>query len=514
MMTSNPLGCAGPFALAIAGLTFAAIAVANAADAPPSAPREFRAAWVATVANIDWPSKPGLSTADQQREAIAILDRCADLNLNAVVLQVRPAADAFYESKLEPWSGYLTGKQGQAPEPHYDPLAFWVEEAHKRGLQLHAWFNPYRSRQAGAKYEDAPNHVSQARPDLNKKYGNLQWLDPGEPEAQEHTLAVILDVVKRYDVDGVHFDDYFYPYPIADEATKKEIDFPDEPSWQKYRSSGGKLARADWRRDNINRLVERLYAGIKAEKPWVLLGISPFGIPRPGQPEQAKGFDQYDKLYADTLHWLDKGWCDYFSPQLYWKVDAPGQPFRPLLDYWIGANTQKRHIWPGLSVSRVGDAPNSYAPEEILKQLEIIGETNGSNGAILFSMKALMANRRGLADRLKDGPFHEPALVPASPWLGDAAKPPGQPTVKAEGPAKDGKLTLTVEPGPGPAPFVWSVAVKRGDAWAHSVYPVTKDGKIVVDVAAGTSTAVISAVDRLGLAGKPAAILPAPQGSN
>ena len=261
-----------------------------------------------------------------------------------------------------------------------------------------------------------------------KRYGEMLWLDPGEPEAAERTLHVLLDVVRRYDVDGIHLDDYFYPYPILDPASpgkKAELAFPDDPSWRKYQATGGKLDRADWRRESVNRLIERIYEGIKGEKRAVLFGISPFGIPRPGLPKGVVGFDQYDKLYADTVLWLNKGWCDYFSPQLYWKIEAPGQPFRPLLKHWVGENTQSRHIWPGLSVSRVNEGEKGYAPEEILGQIDIIRETPGASGHVLFSMKALLAGHRDIGERLAAGPYRTPALIPASPWLGDQA--PGRP---------------------------------------------------------------------------------------
>lgn len=464
-------------------------------EAPPPLPREFRAAWVATVANIDWPSRPGLDTPDQKVEAGRILDTAARLHLNAIVLQVRPSADALYPSKLEPWSAFLTGKQGQAPEPYYDPLKFWVEEAHRRGLQLHAWFNPYRARYSGAKYEDSPTHVSKTHPEVTKSYGGMLWMDPGEPVARQHTLDVLLDVVKRYDIDGVHFDDYFYPYPVAD-ADKKEIDFPDEPSWKAYQKSGGKLARADWRRRNISGLVEELSRRIKAEKPGVLFGISPFGIPRPGQPKGVVGFDQYDKLYADTVHWLNEGWCDYFSPQLYWKIEAPGQPFRPLLNYWIAENTRHRHIWPGLSVSRVGAGGSGYAPEEILGQIAIIRETPGASGAILFSMKALLDERRQIGRRLEFGPYSEPALVPASPWL--ALKPPGRPVV-----TRNGDQEISVQNGPGTPALLWAVQALRGETWTLTVHPAIGDANAAIALTGGVSQAAVTAVDRVGNASAP-----------
>jgi len=478
--------------------------IASGADRPPTLPREFRAAWVATVANIDWPSKPGLSTEAQQKEAIKILDRAVELNLNAIVLQVRTSADALYESKLEPWSAYLTGEQGKRPSPYYDPLEFWVKEAHQRGLQLHAWFNPFRARLQGAKYEESADHLGKTRPDLTKKYGGFLWLDPGEAEAREHTLRVFLDVVNRYDVDGIHIDDYFYPYPIVDpnSPTKKELDFPDDSSWKQYQASGGKLTRGDWRRENMNQLIQRIYKEIKATKPAVLFGISPFGIPRPGQPKGVVGFDQYDKLYADTVLWLQKGWCDYFSPQLYWKIDAPGQPFRPLLNHWIQQNVAKRHIWPGLSSSRIGNGEKSYAPEELLNQVSIIRETPGATGEIFFSMRSLMENRRGFSDKLKETLNKEPALIPSSPWLNLAA--PARPKAEIKGGKDAEPLEVNIQPEPGSRPFLWVVSVRRGTTWSNSVHPAGKSRiEVKNDGKEPAAEVAISAVGRAGNESEP-----------
>ena len=260
--------------------------------------REFRGLWIATVANIDWPSNPGLPSDVQQKQLLAILDKAAALHFNAVILQVRPACDALYPSNYEPCSKYLTGTMGQAPSPAYDPLAFAVTEAHKRGLELHAWFNPFRARHSSGKSPVAPNHISKTHPELVRSYGDMLWLDPGEPAAQDYSLNVIMDVVRRYDIDGVHLDDYFYPYKIKD-ADGNDVDFPDDVSWAKYQQSGGKLKRDDWHRQNVNTFIQHLYQSIKKEKPWVKFGVSPFGIWRPGTPPQIDGYDAYDKLYAD-----------------------------------------------------------------------------------------------------------------------------------------------------------------------------------------------------------------------
>ena len=242
---------------------------------PPPIRREFRGVWIASVENIDWPSQPGLSTQEQKDELVGMLDRAVALRLNAVILQVRPAADAMYASPYEPWSEYLTGRMGRAPNPWYDPLEFAVTEAHRRGLELHAWFNPYRARHPSSRSAPAPNHISVTHPELVKKYGSMLWMDPGEPEVRDETIRVVLDVVQRYDIDGVHIDDYFYPYKEKDRRGRT-IEFPDGNSWRKYLRSGGTLSRDDWRRTNVDSLIYQVYIRIKAAKPWVKFGISPF----------------------------------------------------------------------------------------------------------------------------------------------------------------------------------------------------------------------------------------------
>ncbi len=337
----------------------------------PSLSREYRGMWVATVANIDWPSKPGLPSDAQKAELISILDRAAELKFNVIVLQVRPACSVLYDSKIEPWSEVLSGAMGKPPEPYYDPLAFAIEEAHQRGMELHAWFNPYRARHPSERSEIHPQHISKRRPELVKKYGQYLWLDPGEPDVAEHSLSVMLEVVKRYDVDGVHIDDYFYPYKERDEKGNI-LDFPDEPSWQRYKRSGGKLSRDDWRRQNVDRFVERVYREIKSTKRWVKFGISPFGLWRPGYPPQARGFDAYSELYADSRKWLLEGWCDYYVPQLYFKIDHPTLSFPMLLKWWVEQNRQGRHILAGNFTSKVADGSNSaWEAQEIAEQIRL-----------------------------------------------------------------------------------------------------------------------------------------------
>jgi uncharacterized lipoprotein YddW (UPF0748 family) len=368
---------------------------------------------VASVANIDWPSKPGLSTQQQQAELLAIMDKAVELHLNALVLQVRPAADALYASQLEPWSEYLTGAMGQAPEPFYDPLEFAVAEAHRRNLQLHAWFNPYRVRHPAGRGDVSPDHPSRSMPDVVRTYGKYQWFDPGEPAAVEHSLAVILDVVRRYDVDGVHIDDYFYPYPIKDDAGKR-VEFPDNDSYARAVAAGEQLPRDDWRRQNVDRFIERMYRDVKATKPHVLVGVSPFGIWRPGHPEGIKGFDQYAELYADARKWLREGWVDYFSPQLYWKIESEGQSFPKLLAWWQEQNVHNRQLWPGLYTSQVGNRElNDWPADEVVAQIRLARQQPGATGHIHFSMKALLQNRGGIADALRQDLYAEPTATPS-----------------------------------------------------------------------------------------------------
>ncbi|MBM4160349.1 MAG: hypothetical protein FJ217_04525 [Ignavibacteria bacterium] len=383
----------------------------DALRALPRADREFRAAWVATVVNIDWPSAPGLSTEDQQREARAILDSAAILHLNAIILQVRPHCDAMYASQLEPWSYYLTGVQGKLPDPYYDPLAFWIEEAHNRGIELHAWFNPYRAHlPRGGELSDSS--IVRKRPGLAKELRNgTYWLDPTKRETQDHSFNVVIDVVRRYDIDGVHFDDYFYPYGDGN--------FPDDDTWMEYLKEGGSLSREDWRRDNVNAFIQRVYRGIKKEKPYVKFGISPFGIWRPGYPPSISGFDQYNGLYADARLWLKKGWIDYWTPQLYWPIKQVPQSYPVLLGWWVKENVNERNMWPGMFTSRFDSLSGG---DEIINQIMVArGFVPGGPGHIHFSMKALMKDSSALVQGLKKGPYRTQALVPSAPWLDDDA---------------------------------------------------------------------------------------------
>lgn len=386
--------------------TIAALLLRSAtleARAEPAA--EFRGAWVATVYNLDWPSKAGLPAATQQAQLRAILDRAAQLKLNAILLQVRPACDALYSSRLEPWSAVLTGRQGGGPG--YDPLEFAIKEAHARGIELHAWCNPFRAA-TNAKESLAANHVSRRHPEWVRRVGSQLWLDPGEPAARDHALEVILDVVRRYDVDGVHIDDYFYPYPLK----RGDAYFPDEETWARHGERSG-LSRAEWRRENINRFVETLHRSIKREKRNVRFGISPFGIWRPGVPATIEAeLDAFAQLFGDSRKWLAEGWCDYLSPQLYWGIEPPKQSFPVLLAWWR-AQSRGVPVWPGIATERIG---GQRPAREIIDQIALTRRAvpgGQAPGHLHWSMKALMRNQGGVADQLQTGPYRDRASPPA-----------------------------------------------------------------------------------------------------
>lgn len=458
------------------------------------ADREFRAAWIATVANINWPSKPGISVAEQKREAIEMLDFLKQHHFNAVVFQVRPQADALYQSELEPWSYYLTGKQGKAPEPFYDPLTFWTEAAHDRGLEMHVWLNPYRAHHKDGK-EISEQSIVKKRPELVMKLKEgYWWMDPARKATQDLTSAVVNDLVKRYDIDGIHFDDYFYPYPSYNGTD----DFPDDESWKEYQQSGGKLSRGDWRRDAVNTLIERLYKEIKQEKKHVKFGLSPFGIWRPGHPASIEGFDQYDQLYADAKLWLNKGWIDYFSPQLYWPINRMPQSYPVLLGWWQSENTMQRHLWPGISVGRDTSSKNV---NEIMSQIMISrGMLSESMGVVHWNIFSVSKNPP-MAKALLDGPYKKQALIPASPWLGTNA--PAAPEVTAF--ASNGKVNINWKQKDESTIFNWVVYYQYGNQKRYQILNRLDKTIVLEESMTGAnkeqlklSMITVTAVDRLG----------------
>ena len=471
---------------------------AAAESAPPPVPREFRAAWVATVDNIDWPSRKGLSTWQQQKELIAILDRLVELRMNAIIFQVRPAADALYQSSIEPWSDFLTGQMGRAPAPFYDPLAFAITEAHKRGLELHVWINPYRAKHFATKAV-APGHLSRTRPDLVRTYGSYLWMDPGDSEVRAITTRVVLDIVRRYDVDGMHIDDYFYPYPET--RNGKEIPFPDDVTYARYQRGGGTLARDDWRRDNVNRLVRELYEGVHLVKPWVRFGISPFGIWRPGYPASVRGLDQYAVLYADARKWLNEGWLDYFTPQLYWAVNRPQQRYDELLRWWADENTKGRHLWPGNYTSKVGFTnAQKFSVNEIVEQIRLTRAQPGASGNVHFSMEVFMKNPDSLGQRLAQEAYAAPALVPASPWLD--RRSPSAPLLTMRTDSVSGDLMLDVRSAAATstasAPWLWIIQTRADLGWTTEIIPSTERTHLLAARGTVAPDMYVTAVDRVG----------------
>lgn len=446
----------------------------------PVVPREFRAAWVACVFNIDWPSKKGLGASAQQAEMRRILDKMASMRMNAIIFQVRPNADAVYRSNLEPWSHWVSGTQGNSPG--YDPLTYCIQQAHARGIEVHAWFNPFRAL-PNSEIPTARNHVTRTHSSVIKNFKSYRWMDPSSRFTQQRALATILDVVSRYDVDGVHIDDYFYPYPdVAKNGEPKQI-FPD-----------GKTPAA--RRVIVDGFVERMYRSVKQKKPWVRVGISPFGIWRPGVPAgTTASIDSYRHLSADSRKWLANGWCDYMSPQLYWRIEGP-QSYTKLLSWWRSQG--ERPVWPGISVSRVLSSEDPGRPaSEIINQVSL-SRSVGRNyvGHVFWSMKSLMQNRGGVSDGLAKNFYQQAALVPPMPWISNT--PPKTPVVKAG--KGSGGVSVVWSPVAGCSKY--AVQARYGKQW---VFIYATSGKSAT--LRGIPDAVaVSSVDRYGNTSAPAVL--------
>ncbi len=383
--------------------------------------RELRGAWIATVHNINWPSRPGLPVPEQQAELRRLIQKAHDQGLNCLIFQVRPACDALYESKIEPWSCYLSGLMSLPPSPRWDPLAFAIEEAHQHGIELHAWFNPYRAL-AGDRFAPSANHVRRQHPEWTVKYGRDWWLNPALPEVRQRVLEVILDVTRRYDVDGIHLDDYFYPYPVNG-ADGKPVPFDDDLAYERYQKTAGALERSAWRRQNVDETVRSIYEGIKAIKRTVKFGISPFGLWRPDHPPgTGGGLDPFEHLAADSRGWLQKGWVDYLTPQLYWTIDRPKLGFRTYFEWWLGENSQGRHIWPGMNTSKVGDDRRAG---EILAQISITRsrQLDMPPGHFHWNFGALDKDIGKVGSLARERAYNLHTIPPASPWLSHVALP-------------------------------------------------------------------------------------------
>ncbi len=395
---------------------------------------EMRGAWIATVANIDWPSKPGLSADSQKAEIDSLFNVLQRTGLNAVFVQVRPAGDAFYPSRLAPWSRYLTGAQGLAPSPMYDPLDYMVRAAHARHLEFHAWLNPYRATTDLDLNALAPDHLLRALApeEANRwffRYGKKYYFNPGNPSVVSYLTDVVQEILVKYDVDGIHFDDYFYPYPEAGESLADYGDFAASPR--------GFATIEDWRRDNVNQLIQSVSKKIKSIKPYVKFGISPFGVwrniakdPQNGSNTRA-GLTCYDDLYADVLLWLKNDWIDYIAPQLYWTIGFQPADYQTLVDWW-SKHSYGRHLYIGHAAYKVGQGtndPNWNARDQISRQIALNRRNPNVQGSIFYSAKQLLKNPLGVTDTLRYALYSRPALVPGMAYRSEL--PPATPTICA-----------------------------------------------------------------------------------
>ena len=408
--------------------------------------REFRAAWVATVANLDWPTSPGGGTTAQKTQLTDMLNALQAAGINVVVFQVRPECDALYASPYEPWSYYLTGQQGTAPAGGFDPLQFAVEEAHKRGMELHAWINPYRAVRVIGLFTIAPTHVSVQHPDwiLTFPTTKLEILDPGLPAVRTWVSMIVADIVRRYDIDGIHADDYFYPYdPII--STEDAATFAAYPR--------GITNIGDWRRDNVNLLIKMISDSIHAIKPYVKFGMSPFGIWKNGVPPGITGLDAYNEIFGDAIAWLHQRTIDYLTPQLYWKIGG-SQDYTKLMAWWADSCfANNRHFYPGQIFG-------SYTNAELPNQLKLDRANPKVGGQVIFRAAQLVADQLGYADSLRNSYYAYPSLLPTMAWK-DVVPPYMPRNIRYE------KLSPT-----GPAALRWDLPITAPDGDSASRYAV------------------------------------------
>jgi uncharacterized lipoprotein YddW (UPF0748 family) len=406
---------------------------------------EFRAAWIASVENIDWPSKKGLPVDSQKAEFIRLLDMHKRDGLNAVVVQIRPAADAFFPSPYEPWSEWLTGVQGKAPSPYYDPLEFMIEETHRRGMEFHAWCNPYRAVKTIGRSSVAPDHITRQHPEWFVRFQNTLYFDPGNKEAQQYVTTVIRDIVRRYDIDALHFDDYFYPYDIVEGGLAGK-DFPDRQTYARY---GNGLSIGDWRRSNTDSIIVMVSKAIKAEKPYCKFGVSPFAIWRnidkdPEGSDTRGGQPDYDNLYADILLWLKEGWIDYVVPQIYFEFSHSHAPYATLLDWWA-RHSYGRQCFIGLGIYKAGINAAWRDPTQIPRQIEALRDYPQVQGEVYFSSSNFLTNPYGWSDSLRNHYYNYPALIPPMSWI-DTTKP-HDPLFHTEYDPKEGTTTAWLSKG-------------------------------------------------------------------
>ena len=379
----------------------------------PYPKREFRGAWIQAVNG----QFRGIPTEKLKQTLIDQLNSLQGAGINAIMFQVRPEADALYASQLEPWSRFLTGVQGQAPSPYWDPMQFMIDECHKRGMEFHAWINPYRVK-TSLKSELAANHLYNIHPEWFVTYNNQLYFDPALPESRRHICMVVADIVSRYDVDAVHMDDYFYPYPA------KGVDFPDDASFARY--GGGFTNRADWRRSNVNILIQKIHETIRGLKPWVKFGISPFGIYRNEKNDplgsKTNGLQNYDDLYADVLLWARNGWVDYNIPQIYWQIGHPAADYETLVKWWA-KNTENRPLFIGQSVmNTVQNAdPKNPSINQLPRKMALERAYQTIGGSCQWPASAVVENAGKYRDALVQEYHKYPALVPVFDFMDDKA---------------------------------------------------------------------------------------------
>jgi uncharacterized lipoprotein YddW (UPF0748 family) len=484
-----------------------------------------------------------LSIDEQKAELAEVLDRAQADGLNAVLLHVRTAGDALYPTARAPWSRYLVGRDASALGDYagYDPLALAITEAHARGLQLHVWFNPFRAMPPDDLGKPIAGHVTTTHPEWVRHYGKSTWIDPGVPAARRAVLDAIMEVVDRYDVDGVHLDDYFYPY--QEDATitrvvkhgkhrrrvtrRVTLRFPDDVSWRRYGLARGWTDRDAWRRANIDDFVQTLYRDVKARKKWVLVGISPFGIWRPGYPAGVTGLDAYSEIFADARRWLREGWVDYLAPQLYWPLDNYQQRFTKLDAWWRSQNVFGRHLWPGLFTMRVGSRYDPWPANEIAREVDVLRAarqgTSESLGHIHFRLRTFAerlseGDSTTFGDELHAEEYAEAALPPASPWLGDArpAKPrlgvpeedPELQDGSGDGPAATGTshAVLMATPGDTVAVRWWVIQTLGADRRWHERLVRAAGSALALSAAdtVGAQWIAVTPISRTGVAGTPA----------
>ncbi len=416
----------------------------------PTAPvAEMRGAWIATSFNIDWPSKPGLSVDQQKMEFDSLLDVLKAMNMNAVFVQIRPAGDAMYKSPNVPWSKFLTGQQGLAPvDSTYDPMEYMIQSAHDRRMEFHAWLNPYRATLDLDTAALSPIHPLRSLPNNRKaqwffRYGRRFYFNPANPSVQQYLVNVVKDIVLRYDVDGIHFDDYFYPYKEPGETLNDYNEFAADPR--------GFTNVEDWRRDNVNRLISGVSTNIKKIKPYVRFGIGPFGVWRNREVDPVMGSDTragvtcYDDLYADVLLWMKNGWIDYVAPQLYWSIGFVPADYEILVDWW-SKNTYGKQLYIGHAAYKINNAPNDInwsRPDEIKRQITLNRGNPNVNGSLFFSVRPLLRNPLGVQDSLITTLFKTPSLVPPSAALSKI--PPATPQIcRVQGSASSVKLAWNI----------------------------------------------------------------------